>query len=243
MNQPTSKDIQNINKIVNIIKDPVHGVEFYTREMVEELYEKVQSIISSFDIDSTSSQEQIIKIVNNFVKSTVTVRRNYFDALSGLTDFFDKSEEIYRTAYAALTRNEAMCAGYTEATRILLSMYDIDSFTVISKMPEEHKKLAHYICVAKTNSNSGTKYFVLDPEREANCEKKGKNYRDYAEAMTYCLPTKFIDYKDKVGPTGVGVPIDTYLQDPSIPRCVGTKSIGNIIKQLEDKGEMEHEEI
>ena len=37
MNQPTSKDIQNINKIVNIIKDPVHGVEFYNFQTLMDL--------------------------------------------------------------------------------------------------------------------------------------------------------------------------------------------------------------
>ena len=109
--------------------------------MLYELHEKAQEISNTLDIDDSSSHEEIIEIINNYIKSTVTIRREYFDALSGLCDTFPKSEEMYRTAYAALIKNSAMCAGYTESTRILLSMYGIKTYTLISKLPETHKKI------------------------------------------------------------------------------------------------------
>lgn len=235
-----SKDI--FNNIISIIKEPVHGKEFYNREMLSELYTKVQEIINTLDIDKSTSPTEIIQIINNYIKSTVTIRREYFDALSGLSDVFPKSEEIYRTAYAALVKNSAMCAGYIEATRVLLSVYGIKSYTLIAKLPEAHKKLSHYVCVAEIVDTDGkVKNVVLDPERQSNCEKRGKFYPEYAENMIYCIPNKNW-FENKVGPTGVGLEINDYLEDKSVPRCLGTGGIHDLIEKMKGYGVQGDEE-
>ena len=235
-------DSKKMLDIIKIIEEPVHGKEFYSRDMIQELESALDEITATLDINESSTQTEILEIINNYVKSTVSIRREYFDALSGLSDNFPKSEEIYRTAHAALTKNSAMCAGYAEATRILLSVYGIKSYTLISKLPETHKKLSHYVCVAEILDDNGKIiHKVLDPERQSNCEKRGKIYQEYAEAMTYCIPNENW-FENKVGPTGVGLEINEYLEDKSVPRCVGTSGIHDLIEKMKGFGIKGYEE-
>ena len=97
----------------------------FTRETLQELITRVEEICSNIEINENTSPENIISIVNNYIKHNVQLRKSYFDTFCERTEKFDERELIYRTAYGALVKGEAMCAGYTEAVRMILAQYDI----------------------------------------------------------------------------------------------------------------------
>ena len=114
-------DKKQLSDIIEVILDPMHGKELYNRQNLNTLLNKIDFIALNMHIDQGLSQEEIVRKINDYVKQNVTFRRNYLDKFYGVVDKFDKKELIYRTAYAALIKNEAVCSGYTEAIRILLA--------------------------------------------------------------------------------------------------------------------------
>ena len=107
----------NIKAITDIIQEPVHGIKFYTKDTLKELVNTVYEISRSLELTSQSTPETIISIINNYIKFNVKLRSQYFDAFCERTDCFDKNELVYRTAYGALVKGEAMCAGFAEKER------------------------------------------------------------------------------------------------------------------------------
>lgn len=183
----------NKDLIRSIITEEVHGEEFYDKIMLEELFNKVNYIKYNLHIEKLETVN-IINTIKDFIKSNVTLRKKYFED-------YDENERKYRTAYAALVNGEAMCAGYTEATRILLSTYGIKTVTLLSKLPESNKRILHYVCVFE---DSNGEFLLIDPEREQNCHKKGIDFKQYASEMIFIVPDQhFIDNKcinDGAGP-------------------------------------------
>ena len=197
-------------KINSIICESCHGSEFYSKEMIEVLYERLDILYKSFEASEYVNTNPI-KLVNDYIKSTVNIRHSYFEKFMGEIDFFPKYEGIYRTGYAALALKEAMCAGYAEAVRMLLAMYDIKTHTLLAKLPGANKQLLHYVVVAE--DKDGT-YKILDPERQANCEKKGYDFNKYMDSMIYIIPDEQFS-NNKLGENGVGERAEDFLKRPT----------------------------
>lgn len=233
---------EKLKKYINIISDPAHYIEFYNNDNFKELLLEIEKISEKFEIDENTSKYDIIKILNSYVKTNVTIRREYFDAFSEITEKFDKNELIYRTAYGALLKKQAMCAGHTELLRLLLARYNIESKTIISKLPGENKKLLHYVTIAYFKDNNEKIIKVLDPERESNCEKKGKNFEKYQKSMIY-LPIKKPFINDIVGELGVGIPADEYIKTLDSKDIKEFNQVGEFLENLEDldQGEKDNE--
>ena len=223
------KQIDRINAVIN---DPVHGAEFYTEEMHLELLYKVSDILDSLNIDESTPEEDIIKGINEYLKKNVSIRNEYFFAFRELINEFPPEELKYRTAYAALCEGEAMCAGFAEAARVLLESCGFKTYTLLSKLPGTNKQLLHYVTTVKYKAH-GREHFVFDPEREANCDKKGRDFREYLLDMTYILPEECF-YANKVGPTGVGPKADIYIKKVNPRRVVGKNEVGKLFESQEE---------
>lgn len=210
-------------KIISIVKEPVHSCGEYDEFRILSLFKRIEEILSRFESDELKYQDNdIIKRINNYIKANVSVRHQYFSFMG--EDSFDNNEIYYRTAHAALFEHEAMCAGYTEAVRCLLAAYNIDSYTLISRLPGSNKQLLHYVCVVKDGEN----YRIIDPERESSCERKGYDFQRYINGMTFIIPGD--DFADeKIGDTGVGIKANDYLE-----RSSGTNNISSLIMKMEE---------
>lgn len=227
-------DQKYIEKIKKVINDSAHGAEFYNRIMFETLVMEVDNLVNKFEIDTNSRTKDVLRIVNNYVKSNTSIRSEYFDKFSGNVESFDEDEKIYRTVYAALLRKQAMCAGYVELTRILLAMYDINSYTLLAKLPGKNKKLIHYVVLAEVNENNKVSYVILDPEREASCERKGMDFKRYLSNMTFAIPNKLWQ-ENKVGHTGVGIEAEQFLETTNQNEIADFNSVYKLVKILKER--------
>lgn len=125
-----------------------------------------------------------------------------------------------------------MCAGYAEAIRILLSLYNIKSYTILSKLPLERKKLLHYVVIVESRNNYG-EYIILDPESKQYCKKNEIDYDKYMENCIYTIPTRiFTD--DVIGKDGAGMLANEYLRKDNIHTVMGTKRINELIKYIDN---------
>ena len=232
---------KDIMKIKEIIRDSAHGTEFYNRIMFESLVMEVDNLVNKFEIDENSKPKDIIRIINNYVKSNTTIRSEYFDKFSENTETFDESEKIYRTAYAALSRKQAMCAGYAELTRILLAMYDINSHTLLAKLPGKNKKLMHYVVLVEVKEKNNISYIVLDPEREASCERRGMDFKRYLSNMIFAIPNKLWK-ENKIGDTGVGMEAEQFLQLTDKEQVADYNSVYKLVKIIKEHENEERDE-
>ena len=221
--------MNKIERINSIINEPVHGRKFYTQEHLDLLKRKLFDISNSLNIDKLSKAE-IIMLISNYVKNNVEYKKDYFDYFNGKCDEFNYDKLIYRTAYGALVCGQAMCAGYAESLRVLLSLYDVDSYTLLSKLPLDRKRLLHYVVVTSVNKDSD-KYYVLDPQSEQYCNKNNMDYEEYKENSIYMLPNEIFT-ENVIGIDGAGMLAEDYIKNEEIPRVVGTKDIKVLIKQL-----------
>lgn len=228
---------RQIDRVNAVIKDPAHGDEFYTVEMHTELLYKITEILDELDINEDVSEEEIIIAVNDYLKKNVTIRNEYFITQREVLAEFPVEELEYRTAYAALCKGQAMCAGYAEAARVLLESCGFRTHTLLSKLPGKGKQLLHYVTAVEYNAH-GRKYFVFDPEREASCDRKGYDFREYLLRMTYIKPEEYF-YSHKVGKNGLGPNADYYISTINPKRVVGKNEVG---KLFEDQGQLGDEE-
>lgn len=197
--------------ILQVIQDKAHGTEFYNKKMLLELSSKVEEIIEQLGLLSGIDDQSKIDRVNEYMKKNVSVRHEYFEAFQELIPSIPESELVYRTGYAALLKGEAMCAGYTEAARMLLELSGLKTQTLLSKLPGHDKFLLHYVTAIKYDRGSGRDYYIMDPERENACNRKGHDFRRYLMEMVYIKPEKYF-YDRKVGTNGVGPRADDYLK-------------------------------
>ena len=225
-----------MDEISDIIREPVHGIQFYSREQLEALMQKVNEICSELEITENTPQIATINIINNFIKQNVSLRDSYFDAFSERVEKFNPNELVYRTAYGALVKGEAMCAGFVEAERILLSQYGIKTHTLLSKLPGSNKRLLHYVVLAEYYDDEGKHFITLDPERQKDSEQKGRDYENYRENMLYMLPTSIFT-KDVVGETGVGMEAEDYIARSGVKLVKGTGNIQDLLKMKEERDE------
>ena len=192
--------------IENIIEEPIHGRKFYTDDNIITLKRKLIEIYERINLEKLEEKD-IIKYIGDFVKNNVKYKKSYFDSFTGKVEKFDYSDVKYRTAYGALVEGDAMCAGYAEAIRILLSLYNIKSFTILSKLPLERKKLLHYVVAIKCNCDG--EYIILDPESEQYCEKNKIDYEEYKEKCIYMLSDKIFT-NNVLGKDGAGMLAEEY---------------------------------
>lgn len=218
-----------MKKIEEIIKEPVHRNKFYTKRNIMLLKRKVNEIYNFLKIEKLDNSNIIEKIVE-FIKSNVVYKKSYFDCFIGKVNKFDYNNVKYRTAYSALVEGEAMCAGYAEALRILLSMYNIESYTILSKLPLERKKLLHYVVIVKLY-DSNQEYKILDPESEQYCEKNKIDYNTYKEKSIYIIPDEVFT-NNILGKDGAGILAEEYLKDNNVRRITGTKNINELMKNI-----------
>ena len=197
--------------MLDVISDRVHGVEFYDKKMFQELANKVESIVDELGLLTNIDDATKIDRVNNYLMKNVSIRNEYFEAFREVIANIPKSELVYRTGYAALVKGQAMCAGYTEASRILLEIAGLKTQTLLSKLPGKNKFLLHYVTAIKYDRGSGRDYYIMDPERQHSCEKKGYDFREYLMNMTYIKPNEYF-YDHKVGTNGVGPRADDFLR-------------------------------
>lgn len=196
--------------ISSIISEEVHGAEFYNQKQFEEVCNKVEEIVKELDLENGSDASKIDR-VNQYLIKNVQVRKQYFEAFLENIPEIPEDELIYRTGYAALVRGEAMCAGFTEAARMLLEVSGLKTKTLLSKLPGKNKHLLHYVTAIKYDRGSGRDYYIMDPERERSCTEKGFDFRRYLMEMTYIKPDENF-YANKVGKNGVGQRASEYLE-------------------------------
>ena len=219
---------KQIDRVYSVINDPAHGKEFYNEEMFTDLLYKIDEILKTLEIDETTPEDDVIIEVNNYLKQNVKIRNEYFIAQREVISEFPEDELQYRTAYAALCKGEAMCAGYAEASRVLLECCDFNTHTLLSKLPGKGKVLLHYVTAVEYDIGSGRKYFVFDPERESSCDRKGYDFRQYLLNMTYIKPEEYF-YKNKVGKTGLGPNADYYIANFNPARVKGKNEVGKLL--------------
>ncbi len=228
---------KQIDRVLSVVNDPAHGKEFYNEEMFTELLYKIEEILNGLDISDWTSEEDIIRLINTYLKENVSIRSEYFIAQREVIQEFPTDELQYRTAYAALCKGQAMCAGYAEAARVLLEAGGFKTHTLLSKLPGKNKKLLHYVTAVEYNKY-GRKYFIFDPEREASCDKKGYDFRDYLLNMTYIKPEKYF-YENKVGKTGLGPEADSYIKNIKPATVVGKNEVGKLFENTSQIGDDE----
>ena len=221
-------DKKIFEKAQQIITEKVHGIEFYNKEMMIQLISELEKVYTELNLPKNMSQEEKIKTVASYVKNNVNFRKEYLNRDKGL----DSGELVYRTAYATLKYKEAVCAGFVEAIRIILSLYDINSYTLLAQLPETNKDMLHYVAVAECIDNEQKKPILIDIEREALCEKKGIDFDKYIGRCIYTIPTPFF-YKNKISNNGKGPDSVKYLENVDIPRSYGTKEIEDLIKKID----------
>lgn len=216
-------------RILDIIGEPVHECGKYDELHIFGLFKKIEEILTKFEKDELGLQNSdVVEKINNYLKSNVSVRHQYFSFMGDCN--FDCEEIYYRTAYAALYDHEAMCAGYTEAVRCLLAAFDVESYTLVSKLPGANKQLLHYVCVVC----DGDECRVVDSERESSCERRGYDFQKYLDGMTFIIPG--LDFaNEKIGNTGVGIKANDYLERSTTISCCGVSGILELIKIMRER--------
>ena len=217
---------------INIISEKVHGKEFYDKDMFIKLVDRVDAIVNGLNLLTGSDSEKIFKI-NEFLKNNVKVRKSYFDAFREEIPEIPQDELIYRTAFGALVLGEAMCAGYTEAARILLELSGLKTQTLLSKLPGKNKHLLHYVTAIKYDRGSGRDYYIMDPEREKSCEEKGFDFKRYLMEMIYIKPETYF-FEHEVGKNGVGPNADEYLLKIKPHHVLSKNKVDELFKEKED---------
>ena len=205
------------------------------RKRLKAVLDKINIITLDMHIYNGTPQEKIVRIVNNYVKRNVVFRRNYLDKFYGTKDKFDKKELIYRTAYAALIKNEAVCSGYTEAVRVLLAYYGIKSKTIITKIPRRlHEASCHYLTAVFLDDGS---IKLLDPERQQYCEKKGYDFQEYLEKLEFAIPNE-ICWKNKLINDGTGMFASEYLNQQGVKKAKGIIEMKKLLKKERENREI-----
>lgn len=220
--------------IYNILSERVHGKEFYNATIFQELVQTIDQIVKDLDLMNGTPSSKIER-VNKYLIDNVNVRGQYFEAFREIVPEIPQSELIYRTAYAALVKKEAMCAGFTEAARMLLEISGLETRTLLSKLPGKNKRLLHYVTAIKYDRGSGRDYYIMDPERERSCNEKGYDFRRYLLEMLYIQPEEYF-YEHKVGKSGVGPTADEYLSMGLAKCALGKNNVDllfnkNILKE------------
>lgn len=199
----------NKSKILDVIKEDVHGIEFYTKETLNDLFLLVENVYKQLKIDECKSIEEKIFRINNYLRDNNKAKKEYFNFYENNIPL-SKDFYIYRTAYSALKFKQSTCIAYTEALRVLLAGINIDSKTVITKLPEEHKLMSHYSCIVKYLKNGKEIYKVLDPERENYCLKHNCDFKDYTNKMIFIEPNNYF-CENKLINGGCGLLVKDYL--------------------------------
>ena len=125
-----------------------------------------------------------------------------------------------------------MCAGFAESTRLLLALFNIESYTLLAKLPGANKQLLHYLVIAVDDNNE---FRILDPERQANCERKGYDFQKYLDQMTFILPDEHFA-QNKVGKTGVGEKAMDFLQRETTIKANGITGAYELAKVMKERG-------
>lgn len=224
---------EKINKLIKIIQEPIHGIEFYTKERLSMLFNELVNFKNSNIVNSQMNNLEKAHTISNYIKLNVRFRRPYLAYLYGVATRFDNSELQYRTAYAALCKKEAMCAGYTEAVRLLLSLYDIDSYTILSY--RNGLPMFHYLAITKEKNNQ---YVILDPESAQYYETKHISYEKYFQDMNFILPTADF-WNNKISTSGLGPIPKNFIETKHPFSVVGHKNIHKIINEIEKKNQLE----
>lgn len=218
----------NVSDVIQkISKDPLHGQQYYTKDMQEELKQKIKEIIDNLEITDEMSDYEKINIINQYIKQNVKLRPQYFDAMKGIVEQIPEEELIYRTGYAALVKGEGMCAAFAEGARMLLETVGVKTETHLAMVPDsrpgqegKYKKFFHYLIIADCNDENGdvTK-IILDPERQSSKERKAlkagktleegeKDFYEYMDKIPILItsPKEFLD--NPTGKNGLGTGID-----------------------------------
>lgn len=210
------------SKIKGIINENIHGAEFYTKQMFDELVLRVGSLLKELGINAQSTKEYIINSINDYMMENVKISKQYFDE-------YGEDKLKFRTAHAALVQGEAVCVGFTEACRILLECCGFQTYTLLSRLPEEEKDLLHYVTVVKYDRGSGRDHYVLDPERQSRCGRKNIDARQYLLDMTYTIPNELF-CKHKLDNYGCGLRASQYL--PNVPSVKGKNQVDKLIEYI-----------
>lgn len=200
----------NKQKVLNVISEKVHGIEFYTNEMIEELFVLINKIYKNLNIEECKTDEEKIIKINNFLRDKCKVKKDYFkfydNNLPLSKDFY-----IYRTAYSALKFTESSCIAYTEAMRVLLAGLNIDSKTVVCKLPGENKLMSHYSSLVKYNKNGKIVCKIFDPERECYTLRHNLDFKKYVDETIFINPTDYF-CNHKLDNGGCGLLVNDYLK-------------------------------
>ena len=200
----------NKQKVLNVISEKVHGKEFYSNEMIDELFILIDKVYKNLKIEECKTDEEKIIKINNFLRDKCRVKKDYFkfydNNLPLSKDFY-----IYRTAYSALKFTESTCIAYTEAMRVLLAGLNIDSKTVVCKLPGENKLMSHYSSIIRYNKNGKIVYKTFDPERENYTIRHNLDFKKYVDETIFISPTDYF-CNHKLDNGGCGLLVNDYLK-------------------------------
>lgn len=206
------------NKIIEIINEPVFGREFYNDLMLEEMICEIKKIVKKLRISDKNDYFLIMKKIEEYLQKNVTFRMEYFNFYDKQKEKITAEELKYRTAYSALIYNNTTCYGYCEAVRILLSYFNIESLTLLAKLPKEKYKIMHYTTAVRFENY----YVIIDPERRSYCQNKDKNYLKYMSKVIYTIPNRQWE-KQKITNYGVGIMANDYLSNEVIIHNINIK--------------------
>lgn len=65
---------KQLSDIIEVILDPMQGKEFYNRERLKAVLDKINIITLDMHIYNGTPQEKIVRIVNNYVKRNVVLK-------------------------------------------------------------------------------------------------------------------------------------------------------------------------
>ena len=99
-----------------------------------------------------------------------------------------------------------------------------------------NQKQIDTVCSVINDPAHGRKHFIFDPEREASCDRKGYDFREYLLNMTYIKPEEYF-YTHKVWKTGLGPDADSYITHIKPARVIGKNEVGKLFDSTTELGE------
>ena len=209
-----NKYFQIVDKIS---KDPMYLDRMHTENTNKIVSSIICSLYENKNFDYQNIEEKV-KRINNYILSTVKERAQYGEYEYGDDLEFDEDEMIYRTAYAAFVKREAMSVGVAEAISILLEVENIENKTILYTLDN---KILNYAVVVKNNNN---KYFVIAPLLEQSCNRNMWDYNEILNKATYILPNNSF-FENKVFPNGYGINAKELLNKENIKFVNGKDNI------------------
>ena len=150
--------------------DEIYVIDVY---QMSEMYKKILNLLKKLNLDGLSKEDQAFTIYK-FVISYLSYdydgleyrNRNYEKVLNlneNEQQYILKRMALINSSFGALTTRKAVCDGYVNLLKLLYTIYDIKSETVIcQKDGLPHSAIKYYV---------NSKWYYADPERDYDKER------------------------------------------------------------------------